>query len=110
VGGCLKYIEEYETAGGKNPVREWLDGLDHVVSARVRMRINRIAIDNFGDVRPVGDGVSELRIFFGAGYRVYFAQYGKDIVILLCGGDKGSQTKDIEKAKKYWADFKRRNS
>lgn len=104
-----KHVIEYETANGKKPIEEWLWDLDRTVSARIRMRIKRLTVGNLGDVDPVGEGVSELRLFFGAGYRVYFAQHGEDIVVLLCGGDKSSQSKDIETAKSYWADFKRRS-
>ena len=80
------------------------------MSARIEAKLKRVALGNLGDVKPVGQGVSELRLIFGNGFRVYFAQHGDKIIILLCGGDKGSQTKDIEKAKKYWLDFKRRNN
>jgi len=65
---------------------------------------------NFGDCKSVGDGVAELRVDVGAGYRVYYARHGRDIVILLCGGDKRTQDGDIQMAKRYWAEFKRRNA
>lgn len=104
----MKNIKEYETTGGKKPFREWLDSLDYTVAFRIQARLDREASGNLGDVRSVGDSISELRLKFGAGYRIYFAQYKKDIVILLCGGDKGSQNNDIKTAKSYWADFKRR--
>lgn len=65
---------------------------------------------NFGDCKPVGEGVSELRVDMGTGYRVYYGKHGQALVILLCGGDKGSQQADITRAKAYWADWKRRNS
>ena len=105
-----KHLIDYETTNGKKPFREWLSDLDFSVSLRIEARLNRVALGNFGDVKPVGEGISELRVKFGAGYRVYFAQYGEEIVVLLCGGDKGSQSDDIELAKNYWADFKRRNN
>jgi putative addiction module killer protein len=66
------------------------------------VRINRLRLGNFGDCKPVGDGVFELRMMFGPGYRVYFARQGESVVLLLCGGDKGTQDADIERAKKYW--------
>ena len=67
--------------------------------AKIAIRIKRLADGNFGDVAPVGDGVSELRIHYGPGYRVYFVQRGEVVVILLCGGDKSTQARDIAVAK-----------
>lgn len=79
---------------------EWLSGLRDVrAKAEVVRRIRRLALGNPGDVKPVGEGVSELRISYGPGYRVYFIQRGAVLVILLCGGDKGSQSRDIRHAK-----------
>ena len=78
---------------------KWLDGLRDIrARARVLMRIERLAAGNAGDVQPVGEGVFELRIDYGPGYRVYYRQQGRELVILLAGGDKASQPKDIEKA------------
>lgn len=71
-------------------------------------RLNRVALGNLGDVKSVGAGVSELRLAFGKAYRVYFTQEGDKIILLLCGGDKGSQDKDIRQAKAYLQDFRRR--
>ena len=80
---------------------KWLDNLkDARAKARILVRIDRMQNGNLGDVSPVGEGVSELRIFYGPGYRIYFVQRGSAIVILLNGGDKSSQNKDIAKAKK----------
>jgi len=77
----------------------WLDGLrDLQARARVQARIERLAMGNPGDVRPVGEGVSELRINQGPGYRVYFKQRGRELVILLAGGDKSTQAKDVNMA------------
>ncbi len=79
---------------------QWLDGLsDPRAVAKIAARAERLAFGNFGDVQPVGEGVSELRIHYGPGYRVYFVQRGAVVVILLCGGDKSSQTRDIKSAK-----------
>ena len=105
-----KTLIDYKNTNGKKPFREWLDDLDFSVSLRIEARLNRVALGNLGDVKPVGGGVSELRVKFGAGYRIYFAQYGEEIIVLLCGGDRGSQSDDIELAKNYWTDFKRRNN
>jgi len=105
-----KILIDYETASGNCPIREWLNSLDGPIGARIEARLKRVARGNYGDVKPVGQGVSELRLKFGSGYRIYFSQHGEEIIILLCGGDKGSQTDDIEIAKSYLADFKRRNN
>lgn len=78
----------------------WLRDLrDRSAKARIEIRLDRLALGNPGDVRPVGEGVSELRISYGPGYRVYFVQRGGLVVILLCGGDKSSQSQDIDRAK-----------
>lgn len=78
---------------------QWLDGLrDIQARARVQARIERLAAGNPGDVEPVGEGVSELRIHYGSGYRVYFKKRGRELIILLAGGDKRTQAKDIQAA------------
>ncbi len=78
---------------------KWLDGLRDVgARARVLARVERLAAGNAGDVKPVGEGVSELRINYGPGYRVYYTQRGPELIILLAGGDKGSQANDIKSA------------
>lgn len=69
-----------------------------MAKTRILIRIRRVSLGNIGDVKPVGEGVSELRIDYGAGYRVYFTQRGKTLVVLLAGGDKKTQTKDIQRA------------
>jgi len=80
--------------------RTWLRALrDERAKARIVSRLDRLALGNFGDVKPVGEGVSELRIFYGPGYRVYLVRRGDVLVILLCGGDKGTQARDVEVAK-----------
>lgn len=78
---------------------QWLDGLRDIhARARVLARVERLAAGNPGDVRPVGEGVSEMRIDYGPGYRVYYKRHGREMVILLAGGDKGSQASDIKAA------------
>ncbi|MDP2803729.1 MAG: type II toxin-antitoxin system RelE/ParE family toxin [Phreatobacter sp.] len=79
----------------------WFRSLrDQTVRARIMVRIDRLALGNPGDVAPVGEGVSELRVHAGPGYRIYFTRRGEEIVILLCGGDKSSQARDIEAARR----------
>lgn len=78
----------------------WLDGLkDERAKARIAIRIDRLALDNPGDAKSVGAGVMELRIPYGPGYRAYYTQQGDILIVLLCGGDKGSQDRDIRTAK-----------
>jgi putative addiction module killer protein len=88
--------------------RDWLHGLrDDEAAVRIFSRIDRLARGNPGDVKPVGDGVSEMRIHHGPGYRIYFQQKGTRLLIILCGGDKTTQKRDIEAAKrlaKEWRD------
>lgn len=104
-------LVRYQRKDDTEPFTEWLNALrDKAAQARIRIRLNRIEAGNFGDIEPVGEGVSELRIHVGAGYRVYCARHGKTIVLLLCGGDKGSQTADIQRAKELWSDWKTRQS
>ncbi|HXI05916.1 MAG: type II toxin-antitoxin system RelE/ParE family toxin [Bradyrhizobium sp.] len=79
----------------------WLNRLrDAVAKAKILVRIDRLAQGNPGDVKPVGEGVSELRIHHGAGYRVYYTRRGEQLIVLLCGGDKDSQDEDIANARK----------
>lgn len=105
-----KIICTYEKADGTVPFNEWLEGLrDKQARGVIRTRLNRVRLGLMGDCKPVGSGVSELRIDFGPGYRVYFGQEGDRIIILLCGGDKSRQDKDIADAKEYWADYGRRD-
>ena len=104
-------LREYVTPEGKNPFQEWLTGLRDVnARARVRVRLNRMRLGNFGDAKPVGGGIAELRVPYGPGYRVYFGRIDNTIVLLLCGGDKSSQKRDITTAKDYWLDYQRRSS
>lgn len=79
---------------------KWFKSLkDRNAKLRIDVRIRRLSLGNPGDVKPVGGGISELRIDYGPGYRVYFTQYEKELILLLVGGDKTSQSKDIEKSK-----------
>lgn len=100
-------IEKYVTADDRCLFDEWLDGLDAKTQARILVRFDRVRLGNFGDCESVGEGVSELRFFFGAGYRVYFGSVKGQIVLLLVGGSKKKQSKDIKTAKQLWADYQR---
>jgi len=100
-------IREYIARNGRAPFSSWLDGLKDVrTRARIRARLNRIRLGNFGDCKPVGNGVFELRLAFGPGYRVYFGREGEQLILLLGGGDKSTQDRDIEKARLAWTDYR----
>jgi putative addiction module killer protein len=104
-----KTLRVYSTSDGRKPFQEWLDSLtDYDAQARVLVRLERVRLGSLGDWKSVGEGVQELRINVGPGYRVYFGQDGKLIVILLCGGKKATQRKDIADAKRYWQDYRSR--
>ena len=104
-------LRRYQLEDASTPVTEWLCGLrDARARAQIEVRLRRVSVGNFGDCKPVGEGVSELRVDVGAGYRVYYGKHGQALVILLCGGDKGSQQADIMRVKSYWNDWKQRNS
>jgi putative addiction module killer protein len=101
----------YETDDGNAPFSSWLDSLrDREARARIKKRLDRVALGNLGDHRSVGGGVFEFKIDYGAGYRVYFAQTEVLILLLLCGGDKSTQERDIVKAKQFWANFNQREN
>jgi len=104
-------IQNYLTAEGRSPFEEWLDSLrDTKGRVKIDNRLRRIQLGNLGDYRSVGQGVFELRINYGPGYRVYFGQMGTTIVVLLCGGDKSTQAQDIRNAQEYWRDYERREN
>jgi putative addiction module killer protein len=100
-----KQLVFYQTQKGDEPFNDWLGDLDNSFRPRIQLRLDRVRLGNYGDYQGVGEGVYELRFFFGAGYRVYFAEEGNTVVLLLCGGDKSSQSKDIAKAQAYWKDY-----
>jgi putative addiction module killer protein len=100
-------VREYTDDAGRNPFRDWLETLDLRARARVQARILRFEIGNLGDHKSVGGGVCEARLAFGPGYRVYFGRQGRSLILLLLGGDKGSQSTDIQKARGYWDDYVR---
>ena len=105
-----KDLRIFLTKEGREPFSEWLNSIrDKKVRAKIRVRLDRVSLGNLGDCHGVGEGIQELRIDYGPGYRVYFGQEGTSIVLLLCGGDKSTQTNDIEIAKQYWNEYRRRS-
>ncbi len=100
-------IHKYQTLDGTIPFDRWLNSVrDHRASKRILARIRRLSIGLEGDWKSVGEGVRELRIPEGKGYRVYYAWRGESLVLLLLGGDKSSQQRDIETAKLYWQQYR----
>ena len=99
-------IREYITCAGVNPFRKWLKKLDSSVQARVQARILRAETGNLGDHKSVGDGVCEFRLDFGKGCRIYYGMDGTSIILLLIGGNKGTQRGDIRRAKDYWRQYR----
>lgn len=103
-------IRHYLTEDGKDLFLEWLRRVrDPIAKVQIVKRLNRIEQGNFGDHKFCRDGVWELRVDIGAGYRVYYAQAGSQVVLLLGGGDKRSQSADIERAVRHWQDWQRRS-
>jgi putative addiction module killer protein len=99
----------YQKESGREPFTEWLSTLrDRQIRARILARLERIEAGNFGDCKPCRNGVSELRIDAGPGFRIYYARIGNSVVLLLAGGDKRTQDTDIARAVVYLLDFKRR--
>ncbi|CAK0781646.1 Type II toxin-antitoxin system RelE/ParE family toxin [Gammaproteobacteria bacterium] len=101
-----KHVVIYADKDGREPFTKWLYDLRDVVGRqRILARVSRLQQGNCGDCEPVGEGVRELRMSFGPGYRVYFGEHQHNIVLILCGGDKGSQSGDILNAKAYWKEY-----
>lgn len=102
-------VKEYTDEQGKSPYAQWLGGLrDARAKAKIIMQVDKMELGLFGDVESIGEGLSELRIHYGPGYRVYYGKEGDQRYLLLCGGDKSTQSIDIRKAKAYWKEHKRR--
>jgi putative addiction module killer protein len=105
-GVIEKEIIIYADEDGTEPYSEWLGRLkDKQTIKRIQTRLLRLEQGNYGDYKSLKDGVFELRLMFGSGYRVYFGEDGDKLVILLLGGDKSTQTQDIEQAKIYWKEY-----
>jgi putative addiction module killer protein len=101
-------ILEYLDAAGRSPFRDWFDELEATAAARVTVALARMEQGNLSNAKSVGEGVLEYRIDFGPGYRVYFGRDGNALVILLGGGTKHRQQRDIDDARRRWADYRRR--
>ena len=102
-------LEMYVTPTGRSPFQDWLRGLRDVQTrARIRVRLDRLSLGNPGDAHALSGGVWELRIDYGPGYRVYYAQSGPTTLLVLCGGEKTTQAADIRQAQRYWDDYQRR--
>jgi putative addiction module killer protein len=102
-------LKIYLTLDGKSPFEEWLNSVrDKKTQSIIDNRLRKVRLGNLGDYKSVGKGVFELRIDYGSGYRIYFGQLGKIIILLLCGGDKSTQKQDINKAIEYWIDYENR--
>ena len=99
---------DYLDSSGQRPIRLWLDGLDPVTRARVTRALVQLSLGNLSDVKGVGGGVLERRLDFGPGYRLYFGREGETLIILLAGGTKSRQQRDIKTAQRHWEDYKRR--
>ena len=99
-------IEVYETERGACPFLTWLRRLGKSTRVRVMAHLDRLTVGNFGASKALGGGLYEIRVHCGAGYRVYYGKYGDSVVLLLCGGDKGSQRNDIIKAREYWKNIR----
>lgn len=103
-------LDYYVAEDGRSPFERWFSGLEAAAAARVAVGMTRLGQGNVSNVKSVGEGVQEYRIDWGPGYRVYFGRDGMALVILLTGGTKQRQDRDIAAAKKMWADYKRRKA
>jgi len=101
-------LRQYRTTANRSPYADWFNRLDAVAGAKISVAITRVELGNTSDVKSVGDGVFELKVDFGPGYRVYFGWDGATLIILLGGGTKKRQSRDIQKARKHWRDYKSR--
>lgn len=102
-----KQVEVYQTPDGKKIFTEWLDSLkDKRTVSIITKRLERVKLGNLGDIRSVGKGVYELKVDYGAGYRIYFGQIANTIIIILCAGDKSTQDRDIIQAQEYWKNYR----
>lgn len=107
---AMHELIHYVTEAGQDVFAQWVADLrDQMAGARIAARIERLCLGLFGDCKALGDGVWELRVDWGPGYRVYHARAASKVVLLLCAGDKRGQQADIKVAKRYWRDWQRRH-
>jgi putative addiction module killer protein len=100
----LREIRYYVTENGVSPFTEWFMSLrDRRAQSKIELRLRRVELGNLGDCKALGSGLYELRVDTGPGYRIYFGEVGSTILLLLCGGDKSTQDRDIKKAQLYWS-------
>ena len=105
MNGHPREIRKYVTLQGNCPFDSWFEKLNTQTQVRIDVPLDRVRLGHFGDAEPVGQGVYELRFHFGPGYRVYYGLDGREVVLLLLGGDKKSQKRDIKKAQQFWKDY-----
>ena len=102
-------LKVYKSLNGKTPFIDWLNKLvDQRAKQKIQATLDRATLGNLGKMRSLGEGVHELKITYGPGYRIYFGREDSELIILLCGGDKSTQYEDIKKAKTYWQDYKKK--
>ncbi|MEK7791349.1 MAG: type II toxin-antitoxin system RelE/ParE family toxin [Deltaproteobacteria bacterium] len=104
----LMTVVRYVLPNGKEPFTEWIRRLkDRTARARILVKIDRLAMGSVSNVKSLGEGVNELKLTIGHGYRVYFGYDGTSVIVLLAGGDKSTQSDDVKKAKEYWHEYKK---
>jgi putative addiction module killer protein len=103
-----KTLKIYQDCNGREPFSDWIRTLTVKDRARILARLDRVETGNMGDHKSVGENVHEFRFYFGSGYRIYYGEIDNTVVLLLCGGDKSSQKKDVKKAIGYWKDYMKR--
>ncbi len=96
----------YKSKKGQIPFLTWIESQDQTTQSRIRNRLTRLEMGNMGNCKAMGEGIFELRLFFGSGYRIYFGEINKRKILLLAAGNKNSQNKDIERARRYWKEYK----
>ncbi len=104
----MAIVKLYERTDEEVPFEKWFRSLHENAAAKVTAAIRRMELGNFGDHKSVGNGVWERKIDYGKGFRLYYAKDGEELIVLLCGGTKSRQQKDIEQAKSFWADYRKR--